>query len=135
MFTYLFLLNYFYFILDHDACINLQEIVGVKAIKIPTKSSSLSLRKSYKVDENVPFCIEMQPLGPIGFSVVVVSRPGQHKWRYKQISFQCKDSSLCQQWIMAIKDALKNPGMHSQTQQIILIICSICILNLIDRKM
>ncbi|XP_052778575.1 ceramide kinase-like [Mya arenaria] len=101
--------NLFDPLLRHDACIDLREIIGVKAIKIPTKSSTLSLRKSFKVDENAPFFIEMQPLGPLGFSVVVLSQPGNHKWRYKQVSFQCKDSNLCHQWITAVKEALKNP--------------------------
>ncbi|WAR26114.1 CERK1-like protein, partial [Mya arenaria] len=93
----------------HDACIDLREIIGVKAIKIPTKSSTLSLRKSFKVDENAPFFIEMQPLGPLGFSVVVLSQPGNHKWRYKQVSFQCKDSNLCHQWITAKLVVFVNP--------------------------
>ena len=91
-----------FYSLGHDACVDLHEVVGVKAIKIPPKTSTLNLRTTY---------IEMQPIGPIGFSVVTISRPGGHKWKYKQISFQCKDSHLCQQWIHAIKEALRDPGL------------------------
>lgn len=105
-------IHHFLFTSGHDACVDLHEVIGVKTTKIPPKTSTLSLRKSYKVDEHAPVCIEMQPIGPVGFSVVIISRPGGHKWRYKQVSFQCKDSNLCQQWINAIKDALKLPGMY-----------------------
>ncbi|KAH3876609.1 hypothetical protein DPMN_000456 [Dreissena polymorpha] len=92
----------------HEASLDLREVVGVKAVKIPAKSSTLSFGKNAKVDENVPYCIEMQPIGPLGFSVVIITRPGNHRWRCKQVSFQCKDSSLCHQWITAIKEALKS---------------------------
>lgn len=107
--TYIYII-YNVFFTGHDACLDLKEVVGVKPIKIPPKSSTVSLRKACKVDENVPFCIEMQPIGPVGFSVYVITRPGGHKWRCKQISFQCKDSNLCQQWITMIKEALRVPG-------------------------
>ena len=99
------------FCTDSQCCtVNLGDVIGVKPIKIPPKHSTLSLRKSHKVGGDVPVCIEMAPVGSLGFSIYVVARPGTGKWRYDQISFQCKDSSLCQQWISALKEALKSPG-------------------------
>ncbi|KAL4226177.1 hypothetical protein ACF0H5_014163 [Mactra antiquata] len=108
-------------LIGHDACLDLREVVGVKAIKIPPKTSTVSLGKQYKVDDNAPFCIEMQPLGPVGFSVFFISRPGNYKWKCKQVSFQCKDSNLCLQWITAINDALKEPEFKRPRKLIVFV--------------
>ena len=95
---------------DSDSSIDLCEVIGIKPIKIPPKISTLGLKKKYKLKNDTPVCIEMQPLGPVGFSVYVVQRAANCKWRYRYISFQCKDSNICQQWINVIKEALKAPG-------------------------
>ncbi|XP_060571680.1 ceramide kinase-like isoform X2 [Ruditapes philippinarum] len=108
-------------LLCHDTCIDLKEVIGVKPIKIPPKSSTVSLKRTHKVDENVPYCIEMQPIGPVGFSVYVVIRAGGHKWRCKQTAFQCKDSNLCQQWITMIKEALKAPVFNRPQKLVVFV--------------
>ena len=100
------------FLSDHDACLDLREVIGIKPIKIPPKNSSLprGLKKKYKLKNDTPVCIEMQPMGPVGFLVYVIQRAANYRWKYRHISFQCKDINLCQQWINVLKERLKAPG-------------------------
>jgi hypothetical protein len=54
--------------------------------------------------------VEMQPVNPTSFDVYIVKRVAKHRWRYRILTFVCKESATCSQWIDTIRNELYAHG-------------------------
>lgn len=90
--------------LQEIIAVNLERSLGkVSPFKSAKKNSSTPLKES-------PIYIELQPLHPVSFSVHVVKRCPNHKWKKKKVTFFCQGENLCRTWVEKIEEALSNPG-------------------------
>jgi hypothetical protein len=55
--------------------------------------------------------LEMVSLTPNAFTIWVVRRCKNHRWRERNIVFQSKDTSVIQQWVDTLHEALAKPGI------------------------
>lgn len=105
---------FYLYLSGHSGCkhVPLQEIIAVNLerslgkvspFKSAKKNSSTPLKES-------PIYIELQPLHPVSFSIHVVKRCPNHKWKKKKVTFFCQGENLCRTWVEKIEEALSNPG-------------------------
>lgn len=91
--------------LQEIIAVNLERSLGkVSPFKSAKKNSSTPLKES-------PIYIELQPLHPVSFSVHVVKRCPNHKWKKKKVTFFCQGENLCRTWVEKIEEALSNPAL------------------------
>ena len=95
----------------------LQEIIAVNLERslskvCPPKSSHKSASTPLK---DSPIYIELQPLHPVSFSVHIVKRCPNHKWKKKKVTFFCQGENLCRTWVEKIEAALSSPGKSNKS--------------------
>ena len=105
------LYHYPLFLIGHKKAnfIPLKEVITAKHEHGKHKCSQPSSSKGQgaKAKDTTHLYIELQCPS---FVVYMLSRGSKHKWKYKQLSFVCQDSHLCNQWVRNINEILSNAG-------------------------
>ncbi|KAJ8249890.1 hypothetical protein COCON_G00231060 [Conger conger] len=81
-----------------SVCVPVCEILAVREADVEGrgKTSGRWQRLSRRPAEGYPYA----------FTVSYVERVKQHRWRCRDVTFQCADGAVCQQWIHSIRDQL-----------------------------
>ncbi|XP_035528790.1 ceramide kinase [Morone saxatilis] len=83
----------------HSHAVQVCEIVAVHKMEDGGQDNTDTERRQKKAKQ-------LSPLYPHAFTVSYVRRTRQHQWRCSDITFQCANQGLCEQWIQVINEQL-----------------------------
>ncbi|KAK3101904.1 hypothetical protein FSP39_007228 [Pinctada imbricata] len=96
----------------NKACrqIPLEELIAVCPEKSLNHSNTptSARRKLGSPKHDTPLYIEMEPMHPVAFSIYVLNKTPNHKWRKKKVTFFCGEEKLCDTWVVKIKETLSD---------------------------
>lgn len=97
------------FFKEKENGISLREIIAVRAEKQAMRESRENK------GSQMHLCIEMRPIHPYSFTIYCIRRQHKHKWRERKVTFSCRDSHLCQEWVERLKTSLSRKGMTTSS--------------------
>ena len=90
----------------------LDELITVCPEKSLSHSSTpkSAKKKLAQPNHDTHLYVEMQPIHPVSFSVYVLKRTTNYKWRKKKVTFFCGSGNerLCEVWVSKIKAAISD---------------------------
>ncbi|KAL4656770.1 ceramide kinase-like [Arapaima gigas] len=81
-----------------DYCVPVSEIIAVREIDMDSQTKDDG--RWQKMPQ------ESAGAHPYAFTVSYVDRGSKHRWRCCEVTFNCPDGVLCQQWVQTIKEQL-----------------------------
>jgi hypothetical protein len=92
----------------------LREVIAVNVERSLNKVSSPKRNQKTKTVstplKEAPIYIELQPIHAVSFSVHIIKRCPNHKWKKRKVTFFCQGENLCRTWVEKLEEALSNPG-------------------------